>query len=136
GRIDDARNFMVQWYDCVVECGTLPVDDPFVLSNLTGLLCDGVLSTKSKLSAKTRKNLVVAVVSQLKKRLSRPEPKKPTPRKYAIYVSYGQFYLEPLKPDMSLTYFQEDGEPEQGFSAFPSQVAIGTPANAGDCTVD
>src|SRR5207249_7976786 len=53
-----------------------------------------------------------------------------------IYVSYGQFYLEPLKPDMSVTYFQEDGEPEQGFSGFPSQVAIGTPANAGDCTVE
>jgi hypothetical protein len=135
-RIDDARNFMDQWYDCVVECGTLPVDEPFVLPNLTGLLCDGVLSAKSKLSESRRKNLVVAVVSQLMKRLSRPEPKIPTPRKYKIYVSYGQFYLEPLKPDMNVTYFQEHGEPEQGFSAFPGQVAIGTPANAGECTVE
>jgi hypothetical protein len=136
GEFAEARDFLSNWYDFVLDAGTLSISEPFVLTSLTALLCDGALSAKSSLSENARGKLVQDVVSQLKKRLSKPEPSRPTPTKYKIYVSYSQFYLEPLKPDSEFTYFQEDGESEQGFSAVPGQVAIGTPPNAGECTVE
>ena len=51
-------------------------------------------------------------------------------------MSYGQFYLEPKDNDLRAVYFQEQGESEQGFSAFPTQVAFGTPPNTDRCTVE
>src|SRR5262249_15212261 len=40
------------------------------------------------------------------------------------------------KPDPEFTYFQEEGEYEQGFSAFPGQIAFGTPGSDAECVIE
>jgi hypothetical protein len=137
GMHDEATRLLSQWYDYSAEMdNNSTVEDAFALKTVVGLLCDGVLKDKIRLSTKARTHLVTRLVSDLAERLNRPEPSKPPQWRYSLYVSYGQFYLEPKDNDLRAVYFQEKGESEQGFSAFPTQVAFGTPPNADRCTVE
>jgi hypothetical protein len=137
GMHDEATRLLSEWYDYSAELDNdSTVEDAFALRTVAGLICDGVLKEKIKLSSKGRTQLVTRLVSDLTERLNRPEPSKPLQWGYSLYVSYGQFYLEPRDNDLRAVYFQEKGESEQGFSAFATQVAFGTPPNTDRCTVE
>jgi hypothetical protein len=94
GMHGEATRLLSRWYDYSAEMeNNSTVEDAFALMTVAGLLCDGVLKEKIKLSSKARTHLVVQLISDLTERLNRPEPSKPPQWRYSLYVSYGQFYL-------------------------------------------
>ncbi len=135
GRLSEAKPYLESWFDQVVK-SYLSLEVGFGLVGVTKLICEGTLAHKSQMKEKTRNSLVKEIISTLKKRLNKPEPVKPTPTKYKLSISYNQFYLEPLEANREVIYFQENGEHEQGFSWFPEHVAIGTPSEAAQCTIE
>jgi hypothetical protein len=137
GLTDEAREHLRRWYDLAVATpSTLPVETAFGLVSVAGLLCEGVLTTRSRLTRAARQRLVRTLLAGLTERLRKPEPARPPRWRYWFSVSHSQFYLEPLRADLTAVPFQVKGESEQGFSSFPGQVAFATPAEAGDCTVE
>lgn len=134
-RAREAICFLAMWHDMSIEWD-YSVGEAFGLISVAGLLCEGVLSKKHKLRPNTREGIVNRIIADLSARLTSPEPPKPAKWTYKIYVSYSQFYLEPLKENSHAVYFQERGESEQGFSSFPRQVAFGTPDDSDECKIE
>jgi hypothetical protein len=134
-RTEDAKQFLERWHDCSMGWD-YGLGEAFGLISIAGLLCDGVLAKKHRLSKATCQRMVKTLIGELKDRLRRPEPPKPPRWKYTTSVFYNQFYLEPLNSDLQAVYFQQKGESEQGFSSFPHQVAFGTPTETGECRVE
>lgn len=134
-QIDDAIRFLHSWHDLAISWD-YTVGEALGLLPVVRLICNGALAAKHKIPPKTCKELAKELIKNLTARLKKPEPKRAPRWKYKIYISYGQFYLEPLKNDRRAVYFQEDGEPEQGFSSFPEQVAFSIPGDADECRVE
>jgi hypothetical protein len=128
-KVEEAVKFIQKWHDCSINWD-YNIGEVFGLLSVAGLICDGALASKHNLSEVARQEIVRTLVKDLSKRLRAPETDKAPTWKHKISVSYGQFYLEPLKSDPKAVYFQESGESEQGFSSFPRQVAIGIPSDA------
>jgi hypothetical protein len=131
----DAIQFLRSWHDVSID-RDYAVDEAFGLTAVARLICRGALADKHHLSLEECHEIAAKLIRDVTVRLCKPEPKKPPTWNYKLYVSYGQFHLEPLKGNEDNVYFQAPGESEQGFSSFPQQVAFGTPGDYHDCFVE
>jgi hypothetical protein len=135
GRKNEATQFLKMWRSVSIAWD-YNITDALGLTPIVALLCDGALSRKASATSLNHREMINEMIELLRARFSVPEPIKPPVWKHTLFVSYGQFYVEPLRPDRQTMYFQEEGESDQGFSAFPRQVAFETPQGECDCRVE
>ncbi len=134
--LDEAESRLQRWYDfAVLAHDSFCLEQAFSFLSVSSLICKGALSHRTALKPAKRQSLVQQLLADVEHRLSQPEPEKPPVTKQEITVFYGQFYLEPEQsPDV--LYFDDPRESDQGFSSFPTHVAIGTPPDTGMCEVE
>jgi hypothetical protein len=134
--LDEAESRLQRWYDfAVLAHDSFCLEQAFGFLSVSSLICKGALSHRTALKPNKRQRLVQQLLADVEHRLSQPEPAKPPVTKQQISVFYNQFYLEPEQaPDVA--YFDDPREYDQGFSSFPTHVAIGTPTDTGMCEVE
>ena len=134
--ISDAELRLQRWYDfAVLARDSFCLEEAFSFLSVSSLICKGALSHRTALRPDKRRRLVEQLLAEVEHRLSQSEPVKPPVMKQEISVFYSQFYLEPEQaPDAA--YFDDPRESDQGFSSFPTHVAIGTPTDTAMCAVE
>ena len=134
--LDEAESRLQRWYDfAVLAHDSFCLEQAFGFLSVSSLICKGALSHRTSLKPNKRQRLVQQLLADVEHRLSQPEPAKPPVTKQQISVFYNQLYLEPEQaPDVA--YFDDPRESDQGFSSFPTHVAIGTPTDTGMCEVE
>ena len=134
--LSEAESRLQRWYDfAVLAHDSFCLEEAFSFLSVSGLICKGALSHRTTLKAEKRKGLVQQLLADVEHRLSQPEPGKPPVTKQKISIFYSQFYLEPEQPP-DVAYFDDPRESDQGFSSFPTNVAIGTPTDTAMCEVE
>lgn len=134
--LGEAESRLQRWYDfAVLARDSFCLEEAFSFLSVSSLICKGALSHRTALKPEKRQSLVQQLLAEVEHRLSQPEPVTPPVTKQEISVFYSQFYLEPEQaPDAA--YFDDPREPDQGFSSFPTHVAIGTPSDTATCEVE
>lgn len=134
--LSEAESRLQRWYDfAVLAHDSFCLEEAFSFLSVSSLICKGSLSHRTALKPNKRQRLVQQLLAEVEHRLSQPEPVKPPVSKQEIIVFYNQFYLEPEQaPDVA--YFDDPREADQGFSSFPTHVAIGTPTDTAMCEVE
>jgi hypothetical protein len=134
--ISEAESRLQRWYDfAVLSPNSFYLEEVFSFLSVSSLICKGALSHRTALKPDKRQRLVQQLLTEVDHRLSQPEPVKPPVTKQKISVFYDQFYLEPEQaPDVA--YFDDPRESDQGFSSFPTHVAIRTPTDTAMCEVE
>lgn len=134
--LSEAESRLQSWYDfAVLARDSFCLEEAFSFLSVSSLICKGALSHRTALKPAKRQRLVQQLLAEVEHRLSQPEPVKPPVTKQEISVFYNQFYLEPEQaPDAA--YFDDPRESDQGFSSFPTHVAIGTPTDTAMCEVE
>ena len=134
--LSEAESRLQRWYDfAVLTRDSFGLEEAFSFLSVSSLICKGALSHRTALKPNKRQSLVQQLLAEVEHRLSQPEPVKPPVTKQEISVFYNQFYLEPEQaPDVA--YFDDPREFDQGFSSFPTHVAIGTPTDTATCEVE
>ena len=134
--LSEAESRLQRWYDfAVLAHDSFCLEEAFSFLSVSSLICKGALSHRTALKPNKRQRLVQQLLAEVEHRLSQPEPVKPPVTKQEITVFYNQFYLEPEQaPDAA--YFDDPREFDQGFSSFPTHVAIGTPTDTAMCAVE
>ena len=134
--LSEAESRLQCWYDfAVLAHDSFCLEQAFSFLSVSSLICKGALSHRTALKPAKRQRLVQQLLAEVEHRVSQPEPVKPPVTKQEITVFYSQFYVEPEQaPDA--TYFDDPRESEQGFSSFPTHVAIGTPTDTAMCDVE
>ena len=134
--LSEAESRLQRWYDfAVLAHDSFCLEEAFSFLSVSSLICKGSLSHRTALKPAKRQHLVQQLLADVEHRLSQPEPVKPPVTKQQISVFYNQFYLEPEQaPDVA--YFDDPRESDQGFSSFPTHVAIGTPTDTAMCEVE
>ena len=134
--LSEAESRLQRWYDfAVLAHDSFLLEEAFSFLSVSSLICKGALSHRTALKPNKRQSLVQQLLAEVGHRLSQPEPVKPPVTKQQISVFYGQFYLEPEQAPL-VAYFDDPRESDQGFSSFPTHVAIGTPTDTGTCEVE
>lgn len=134
--LSEAEARLQSWYDfAVLAHDSFCLEQAFAFLSVSSLICKGGLSHRTALQPAKRQRLVQQLLAEVEDRLNQPAPVKPPVTKQKITVFYNQFYLEPEQvPDVA--YFNDLREADQGFSSFPTHVAIGTPTDTGVCEVE
>ena len=134
--LSEAESRLQRWYDgAVLAHDSFCLEEAFSFLSVSSLICKGALSHRTALKPEKRQRRVQQLLAEVEHRLSQPEPVKPPVMKQEISVFYSQFYLEPEQaPDAA--YFDDPRESDQGFSSFPTHVAIGTPTDTAMCEVE